>query len=100
MTERLTDADIETALAALQSWRRDGDALIKDVPITDDSFGWLSEAVTNEAETLGHHPDIQRTADGVRFRLSTHEAGGVSPRDVELAARIDQILSGGARDRG
>ncbi|GAA4059236.1 4a-hydroxytetrahydrobiopterin dehydratase [Nonomuraea soli] len=100
MTERLTDADIETALAALESWRRDGDALIKDVPITDDNFGWLSEAVNNEAETLGHHPDIQRTGDGVRFRLSTHEAGGVTPRDVELAARIDQILSGAARDRG
>ncbi|WP_084959194.1 4a-hydroxytetrahydrobiopterin dehydratase [Thermoactinospora rubra] len=100
MTERLTDEEIDTALAALGGWRRDGDALVKDVPITPDSYGWLSEAVSNEADALGHHPQIQRTEDGIRFRLSTHSAGGVTPRDVELAAHIDQVLAGGARDRG
>ncbi|GAA3578774.1 4a-hydroxytetrahydrobiopterin dehydratase [Nonomuraea rosea] len=96
----LTDEEIDTALAALEGWRRDGAALLKDVPITPDSYGWLSEAVLNEARAIDHHPEIERTANGIRFTLSTHSAGGVTARDVELAARIDHVLDGGARDRG
>ncbi|MFG3436116.1 4a-hydroxytetrahydrobiopterin dehydratase [Nonomuraea sp. NPDC047897] len=100
MAERLTDADVDTALEALEAWGREGDALVKDVRITRDSYGWLSEAVMNEANALDHHPEIERTGDGVRFRLTTHSAGGVTAKDVELAARIDRVLSGAARDRG
>ncbi|MEW9552202.1 4a-hydroxytetrahydrobiopterin dehydratase [Nonomuraea sp. NPDC050783] len=96
----LTDEEIDTALVALEGWRRDGDALVKDVPVTPDSHGWLTEAVMNEAGVLDHHPDIEHTGKGVRFRLSTHSAGGVTARDVELAARIDHVLDGAARDRG
>ncbi|MFI6791282.1 4a-hydroxytetrahydrobiopterin dehydratase [Nonomuraea sp. NPDC050383] len=100
MAERLTVDEIDTALAALQGWRYEEEALLKDVPITPDSYGWLSEAVMNEANALDHHPEIERTGDGVRFRLWTHSSGGVTAKDVELAARIDQVLSGAARDRG
>ncbi|MER7368245.1 4a-hydroxytetrahydrobiopterin dehydratase [Nonomuraea wenchangensis] len=96
----LTDEDIDTALAALEGWRREGDALVKDVPVTPDSHGWLTEAVMNEAAVLDHHPEIEHNADGIRFRLSTHSAGGVTARDVELAARIDHVLDGAAPDRG
>ncbi|MER7499797.1 4a-hydroxytetrahydrobiopterin dehydratase [Nonomuraea pusilla] len=96
----LTDEEIDTALVALEGWRRDGNALVKDVPVPPDSHDWLSRAVMNEAEVLDHHPDIERGEHGIRFRLSTHSAGGVTARDVELAARIDQVLDGGARDRG
>ena len=100
MTELLTRDEIEAALAALEGWHSERDALVKDVPITPDSFRWLTEAVQNEADEMNHHPDIDRTDRGIRFRLSTHSAGGVTPKDVELAARIDQVLSGAARDKG
>ncbi|MEV0201856.1 4a-hydroxytetrahydrobiopterin dehydratase [Nonomuraea sp. NPDC050691] len=100
MVERLSVEEIDTALVALEGWRREDDELVKDVPITPDNYGWLSEAVMNEANDLDHHPDIERTGDGVRFRLRTHSAGGVTEKDVELAARIDRVLSGAARDRG
>ncbi|GAA4526873.1 MULTISPECIES: 4a-hydroxytetrahydrobiopterin dehydratase [Nonomuraea] len=100
MTELLNRDEIDTALVALEGWHSEGNALVKDVPITPDSFGWLSEAVLNEAEEMNHHPDIDRTDSGVRFRLWTHSAGGVTPKDVELAARIDQVLSGATRDKG
>lgn len=100
MTELLTRDEIDTALAALEGWHSERDALVKDVPITPDSFRWLTEAVQNEADEMNHHPDIDRTDRGIRFRLSTHSAGGVTPKDVELAARIDQVLSGAARDKG
>ncbi|KAB8189660.1 4a-hydroxytetrahydrobiopterin dehydratase [Nonomuraea phyllanthi] len=96
----LTDEEIDTALAALEGWRHEDNALLKDVPVPQESHRWLSEAVMNEAEVLDHHPEIERGQNGMRFRLSTHSAGGVTARDVELAARIDQVLDGGARDRG
>ncbi|MEU4571262.1 MULTISPECIES: 4a-hydroxytetrahydrobiopterin dehydratase [Nonomuraea] len=100
MAELLTDEEIDTALAGLEGWRRDGTALTRDIPITPDNFDWLRQAVTNEAEALDHHPEIERTDSGIRFRLSTHSAGGVTAKDVELAAHIDQVVDGAARDRG
>jgi 4a-hydroxytetrahydrobiopterin dehydratase len=100
MAELLSGEEIETALVALEGWRREGGALVRDIPITPDSYDWLSEAVMNEADAMDHHPDIERTGEGIRFRVSTHSAGGVTPRDVELAARIDQVVDGAARDRG
>ncbi|SDH47463.1 4a-hydroxytetrahydrobiopterin dehydratase [Nonomuraea jiangxiensis] len=100
MARLLSGEEIETALAALEGWRREGDALVRDIPITPDSYDWLSQAVTNEADVVDHHPDIERTGQGIRFRLTTHSAGGVTQRDVELAARIDHVVNGAARDRG
>ncbi|MFG1945811.1 4a-hydroxytetrahydrobiopterin dehydratase [Nonomuraea sp. NPDC048826] len=100
MTELLNRDEIDTALAALEGWHSEENALVRDVPITPDNFKWLSEAVQHEADELNHHPDIDKTDNGIRFRLSTHSAGGVTPKDVELAARIDQVLSGGTRDKG
>ncbi|GAA5044718.1 4a-hydroxytetrahydrobiopterin dehydratase [Thermocatellispora tengchongensis] len=100
MTERLTDEEIDTALVALEGWYREGDALLRDIPITPDSYRWMREAVLNEGDLIGHRPEVERTDYGIRFRVSTGEAGGVTPKDVELAAHIDQVVSGGARDRG
>ncbi|GGP07311.1 4a-hydroxytetrahydrobiopterin dehydratase [Nonomuraea glycinis] len=100
MAELLTDNEIDTALVALEGWHRDGDTLRRDIPIIPANFDWLSKAVLNEAKALDHHPDIERTEQGIRFRLSTHSAGGVTAKDVELAAHIDQVVDGAVRDRG
>ncbi|WP_336204266.1 4a-hydroxytetrahydrobiopterin dehydratase [Nonomuraea sp. LPB2021202275-12-8] len=100
MAQLLTDDEVDTALVALEGWRHVDDALVRDIPITPDNYRWLSEAVMNEAKALDHHPDIERTGGGIRFRLSTHSAGGVTDKDVELAAHIDQVVDGAARDRG
>ena len=45
------------------------------------------------AEELDHHPDIDIRWRTLTFRLSTHSAGGVTHRDVELARRIDDIVA-------
>ncbi|MEV0590000.1 4a-hydroxytetrahydrobiopterin dehydratase [Nonomuraea cavernae] len=97
---RLTNDEIDTALAALEGWHREENALIRDISITPDSYRWLSEAVMNEANALDHHPEIERTPDGIRFRLWTHSEDGVTAKDVELAAHIDHVIDGAARDRG
>ncbi|ACU69676.1 transcriptional coactivator/pterin dehydratase [Catenulispora acidiphila DSM 44928] len=46
------------------------------------------------AEELNHHPDIDIRWRTVRFRLSTHSAGGVTELDLQLARRIETVLAG------
>ena len=71
---------------------RDG-ALHRDIKTPDfmTSFNLVS-AVVSPAEAMGHHPDIEFGWGYVRIKLTTHDAGGVTGKDHELAARIDQAI--------
>ena len=98
MADLLARSDIDTALAALPGWSVDGDALVKTVQVPGDSQDALVEAVGRTADDMDHHPEVTRGPDAVTFRLWTHTAGGVTAKDVDLAARIDAQLSGSATD--
>jgi 4a-hydroxytetrahydrobiopterin dehydratase len=95
----LTTEEIDTALASLEGWRHDDDALVRRVEVPADGHPALREAVANEAKVLEHQAEMRQDDQGVQIRLQTHDAGGVTAKDVELAARIDQVLSGAGRDR-
>jgi len=73
-------------------WRRDGDTLVKVVH-RGDFTGALTyvNAVGELAEAADHHPDIDIRWDTVTLRLSTHSAGGLTTKDIDLAAQIDQL---------
>src|SRR5260221_6518664 len=58
----------------------------------------LVNRVAAVAEEVGHHPDIAIRWNTVRFRLTTHSAGGVTDLDLELARRIEEIIVGAAPD--
>ena len=49
-------------------------------------------AVAEQAERAGHHPDIDIRYNKVRLALISHDAGGLTPRDFDLASSIDAIL--------
>jgi 4a-hydroxytetrahydrobiopterin dehydratase len=51
----------------------------------------LLDAVAMVADELNHHPDVRLGWGRVEFALTSHDAGGVTPRDVELARRIGAI---------
>jgi 4a-hydroxytetrahydrobiopterin dehydratase len=91
----LTDEEIAAALAGLDGWTRDGDAIRRTVVC--DGFRAairLVNAVAEAAEAADHHPDIAITGyRRVTFTLSTHAAGGITARDIELAAEIDRIVA-------
>jgi 4a-hydroxytetrahydrobiopterin dehydratase len=92
----LLDADAVTAaLATLDDgWSGDPAGLTRTVKLA--SFPEaiaVVDQVAVVAERADHHPDIDVRWRTLTFRLSTHSAGGVTQRDVDLARRIDEIVA-------
>ncbi|HEV7346665.1 MAG TPA: 4a-hydroxytetrahydrobiopterin dehydratase [Devosia sp.] len=93
--EKLSDAERERGLETLNGWVYDeqGSAIERAFTFTSfsEAFAFMSR-VALAAEKAGHHPDWSNSYNKVTIRLSTHDAGGLSARDMALAAAIDQIL--------
>jgi 4a-hydroxytetrahydrobiopterin dehydratase len=70
----------------------DGNALEKSFRFKDfsEAFGFLTR-VAMHAEKVDHHPEFTSVWNRVDFRLTTHDSGGVTQRDVALATAIDRI---------
>ena len=100
MAELLSRDDVDTALAALAGWSFEDDKLVKRAQVPSDSQEGLVEAVSRVADAIDHHPVVSRDSESLTFRLWTHSAGGVTAKDVDLAARIDRELSGAGSDQG
>lgn len=56
-----------------------------------EAFGFMSR-VALIAESMDHHPDLHNVYNRVTLQLHTHDVGGISELDFELAARIDRLL--------
>ena len=82
------------ALAELQGWRTvDGrDAIAKAFKFKDfnAAFGFMTR-VALMAEKMDHHPEWSNVYNKVDITLSTHDAGGVTERDIRLAKFIDLV---------
>ena len=89
-----TDDEVATFLSTYPRWERDGDSLVRMARA--DSFpaaiAWVV-AVADVAELMDHHPDMDIRWCTVSFRLASHDLGGISPRDLELALHIDSIVA-------
>lgn len=92
--ELLDDATIEHALGGLDGWRREGDALRRDVrmPTFMDAIR-LIDRIAVVAEEADHHPEITNVYWNVGLRLTTHDAGGITDRDLALARAIDAVIA-------
>ena len=89
--DRLDDAAIQAGVAGTD-WHREGDALVKVVTRKDFAEAMIFvNAVAGAAEAAGHHPDIAISWNKVTLTLSTHSAGGITAKDLDLAREIDQI---------
>ena len=100
MVERLTGAARQTALRELQGWSEveERDAIRKSFHFSDfsEAWGFLSR-VALLAEKMDHHPEIFNVYNRVEIILSTHDADGLSERDIRLAHAIDELAP--ERDR-
>jgi 4a-hydroxytetrahydrobiopterin dehydratase len=91
---RLSEDEITRALETLPDWRRQGEALVRDFTFKNfrQAMAFVNQ-VAELAEAQRHHPDITIRYNRVQLTLSTHEAGGITERDLELARRIDALVS-------
>ena len=71
-------------------------ALIRTLKFKDfsEAFGFLTR-VAMHAEKVNHHPEFTSAWNRVDFRLTSHDAGGVTVRDVQLAEAINRLATGG-----
>lgn len=87
--------DLEAAVAALDGWTVEGGKLHKEYRFTDfvRAFGFMTAAALC-AERANHHPEWFNVYNLVRVDLATHDAGGITRADVELAHAFDSIAGG------
>jgi 4a-hydroxytetrahydrobiopterin dehydratase len=87
----LDDAAIDTALADLPGWEREGDAIMRTatLPSFPVAIGVVAR-VGEIAESRNHHPDMDIRWRSVTFRCSTHSEGGITQLDVDLAKAISE----------
>src|SRR5919205_2976578 len=94
MVEKLTGAARQAALRELRGWSEveDRDAIRKSFHFSDFSEAWaFLTRVALAAEKMDHHPEIFNVYNRVEIALSTHDAGGLSDRDINLAHIIDEL---------
>ena len=91
---RLTDAEVSEALRALPGWSVAGGKLRREYRFHDfiEAWGFMS-AVALIVQQMDHHPEWFNVYHTVRVELVTHDAGGISARDVELAGRMEALAA-------
>ena len=88
----LSEAEVESALALLPGWSRSGDEIEKTF-----ERGSFADAIAFVvrigflAEAADHHPDLDIRWRRVRVALTTHDSGGLTANDTDLAKQIEEL---------
>lgn len=91
----LTEAERDEALSALPKWSlaRNGKAMERTLEFGDFSEAWgFMSRVALLADAQDHHPEWSNVYNKVQITLTTHDAGGLSARDVTMAKAIDALV--------
>jgi 4a-hydroxytetrahydrobiopterin dehydratase len=89
---KLGDAQIAAALAALPQWQRQDDVISRTFQFKNfPAAVRFVDAVAVAAEQAWHHPDIDVRWNKVTLTLTTHDAGGLTQKDFDLARQFDQL---------
>ncbi|RAL24673.1 4a-hydroxytetrahydrobiopterin dehydratase [Lujinxingia litoralis] len=89
----LAEATISEGLEALDGWEREGDRIKREL-IFDDFLSAIAfiNRVAPLAEAADHHPELFNVYNRVELVLTTHDAGGLTAKDFDLAAAIDRVV--------
>lgn len=92
--ERLSAEAVSAALDRLPQWSRSGEAIARTYAFADflEAMRFVNR-VAARAEDLQHHPDLLIRWNKVTLTLVTHDAGGLSRKDFEMAAACDRIAA-------
>lgn len=98
---KLSVAQIKRALATLPGWRKRAATITRTYEFKDFAAAMkFVHRVARRAETAQHHPDIDIRWNKVTLTLTTHDAGGLTEKDFELARQCDALGSAGPRAVG
>lgn len=94
---RLSNTDVEAAKTQLPDWKFEGQAggrMLRDLKFKNfsEAFAFMTR-VALIAEKQDHHPEWSNVYNRVSIVLTTHDAGGLSARDIDMAIAIDQLLA-------
>ncbi len=89
---KLNDSEIESALAELPGWTLAEGKLHREYRFADfiHAFGFMATAAI-AIEACGHHPEWFNVYNQVRIDLTTHDAGGITTSDTEMAGKLEAI---------
>ena len=89
---KLTPAQIKSALATVPDWKKQRAAIFRTYEFKDFVAAMkFVNAVAKVAEKASHHPDIDIRWNKVTLALTTHDAGGLTEKDFDLARKFDRI---------
>ncbi|MBW2288174.1 MAG: 4a-hydroxytetrahydrobiopterin dehydratase [Deltaproteobacteria bacterium] len=91
--KKLTDREVAEAIARLPGWRVANDKLHRELVFEDfkAAFAFMTR-VAVLAEDRDHHPDWSNVYNRVTIDLETHDAGGITEKDCDLATAIERLL--------
>lgn len=90
--EKLNSTQIKEALGSVPNWTQKGDNIKRTFQFKDFPGAiQFVNALAKIAEDANHHPDIDIRWNKVTLALSTHDAGGLTAKDFELAKKFDQL---------
>jgi len=92
MSTKLSESEIQSALRELAGWTVANGKLHREYKFADfiHAFGFMSSSALI-AEAMGHHPEWCNVYNRVTVDLTTHDAGGITAKDLELAGKMDAL---------
>jgi len=91
--KRLTEIEIQNALLSLEGWKMEKDGIIKNFFFENfkDALATMNR-IGEVAEEMNHHPEWFNVYNKLDIRLSTHDKGGITQLDIDLAKAIEEIV--------
>ena len=88
----LTESEIAARLAEVPKWKREGKTITRTWTFKDfsEALAFINK-VAAVAESMNHHPEIYNSWATVRLTLTTHDKGGLTDLDFDLAKKIDSL---------
>ncbi|HBE21635.1 MAG TPA: 4a-hydroxytetrahydrobiopterin dehydratase [Cyanobacteria bacterium UBA11149] len=92
MAQLLTEAEIQAGISQLEGWTLEGKEIRTTCKFKDfvDAISFVNKLV-EPAEAAGHHPDIAISYNKVTITLTTHDAGGLTALDFDMAKTISEV---------
>lgn len=92
MSQLLTEPEIQNQLKALSGWEQEGKTIQQTFTFKGfvEAINFVNQLV-DPAESAGHHPDLEISYNKVKVSMTSHDAGGLTQRDFDMAKKISEL---------